>query len=75
MIKFLWKIFNFYTTVLHGGKRAASKVEARGNTNGSLAWGADRQVYSSEYLPKGTKEKLQEIGNAIKAVYAERIKN
>ena len=33
------------------------------------------QVYVAEYLPKGTKEKLQEIGNAIREVYAERIKN
>jgi putative endopeptidase len=32
------------------------------------------QVYVNEYLPKGTKEKLLEIGNAIKAVYADRIK-
>ena len=33
------------------------------------------QVYVDEYLPKGTKEKLTEIGNNIKTVYAERIKN
>lgn len=32
------------------------------------------QVYVDEYLPKGTKEKLVEIGNAIKQAYAERIK-
>jgi putative endopeptidase len=31
------------------------------------------QVYVTEYLPEGTKEKLLEIGNAIKVVYAERI--
>jgi putative endopeptidase len=31
-------------------------------------------VYVNEYLPKGTKEKLQEIGSAIKTVYGERIK-
>jgi len=33
------------------------------------------QVYVKEYLPEGTKEKLLEIGNAIKDVYAVRIKN
>jgi putative endopeptidase len=33
------------------------------------------QIYVDEYLPKGTKEKLTEIGNAIKTVYAERISN
>jgi putative endopeptidase len=32
------------------------------------------QVYVDEYLPKGTKEKLIEIGNVIKAIFAERIK-
>jgi putative endopeptidase len=32
-------------------------------------------VYVTDYLPKGTKEKLLQIGNDIKAVYAERIKN
>ncbi len=31
------------------------------------------QVYVQEYLPKGSKEKLLEIGNAIKKVYADRI--
>jgi putative endopeptidase len=33
------------------------------------------QVYVKDYLPKGTKEKLMEIGTEIKKVYAERIKN
>ncbi|WP_243345495.1 M13 family metallopeptidase [Parabacteroides sp. FAFU027] len=33
------------------------------------------QVYVKDYLPKGTKEKLLEIGTEIKKVYAERIKN
>jgi putative endopeptidase len=32
------------------------------------------QVYVDEYLPKGTKQKLLEIGHAIKEVYAERIR-
>jgi putative endopeptidase len=31
-------------------------------------------VYVDEYLPKGTKEKLLEIGDAIRSVYAEHIK-
>ena len=33
------------------------------------------EVYVKDYLPKGTKEKLLEIGTRIKAVYSERIKN
>ena len=32
------------------------------------------QVYVDEYLPKGTKEKMLEIGNEIKTIFAERIK-
>jgi len=32
------------------------------------------QVYVAEYLPVGTKEKLVEIGNAVKTVYGDRIK-
>jgi putative endopeptidase len=43
------------------------------NTDGSLGE-LIGQVYVKEYLPKGTKEKLLEIGNAIKVVFAERIK-
>lgn len=31
------------------------------------------QVYVTDYLPKGTKEKLQQIGNDIRNVYAARI--
>jgi putative endopeptidase len=42
-------------------------------TNGSLGE-LIGQVYVAEYLPKGTKEKLMEIGKAIKDVYAERMK-
>jgi putative endopeptidase len=32
------------------------------------------QIYVEEYCPKGTKEKLAEIGNSIRNVYAEHIK-
>src|SRR5258708_35772562 len=66
--------FNFYATVLRGvpepKPRWKRTVEL---TNGSLGE-LIGQVYVAEYLPKGTKEKLLEIGNAIKDVYAERIK-
>jgi putative endopeptidase len=66
--------FNFYAKTLHGvivpkprWKRVAEE------TNSSLGE-LIGQVYVSEYLPKGTKGKLIEIGTAIKRVYAERIK-
>jgi len=66
--------FSFYSTVLRGVKEPKPRwkrvVE---QTNGSLGE-LIGQVYIKEYLPKGTKEKLQEIGTAIKSVYAERIK-
>jgi putative endopeptidase len=32
------------------------------------------QVYVKEYLPEGSKEKLLEIGNNIREVYADHIK-
>lgn len=66
--------FHFYNTVLEGVKEPQPRwkrvVETTDGTLGELIG----QVYVEEYLPKGTKEKLQEIGNAIRDVYAERIK-
>jgi len=67
--------FSFYSTVLRGVKEPKPRwkrvVEQTDRSLGELIG----QVYVSEYLPKGTKEKLQEIGKAIMEVYAERIKN
>ena len=67
--------FDFYTRTLRGVKEPKPRwkrvVE---NTNASLGE-LIGQVYVSDYLPKGTKDKLLEIGNAIKSIYAERIKN
>ena len=66
--------FNFYSTVLRGIKEPKPRwkrvVEQTDGSLGELIG----QVYVTEYLPKGTKEKLLEIGNAIKSEYAERIK-
>jgi putative endopeptidase len=67
--------FGFYSTTLRGIQTPKPRwqrvVKA---TNGSLGE-LIGQVYVAEYLPKGTKEKLMEIGLAIKDVYSERIKN
>jgi putative endopeptidase len=67
--------FGFYATVLRGVPEPKPRwkrvVEQTDGSLGELIG----QVYVSEYLPKGTKEKLHEIGKAIKEVYAERIKN
>jgi putative endopeptidase len=66
--------FSFYSTVLRGVQEPKPRwkrvVEQTDGSLGELIG----QVYVNEYLPKGTKEKLLEIGNAIKAVYADRIK-
>jgi len=66
--------FNFYATTLRGVQEPKPRWKrVVGNTDGSLGE-LIGQVYVKEYLPKGTKEKLLEIGNAIKVVFAERIK-
>lgn len=66
--------FSFYSTTLRGVKEAKPRwkrvVEQTNSGLGELIG----QVYVDEYLPKGTKEKLEEIGQNIKVVYAERIK-
>lgn len=67
--------FSFYSTALVGVKEPQPRwkrvVEQTNSSLGELIG----QVYVSEYLPKGTKEKLVEIGNEIKSVYSDRIKN
>ena len=67
--------FNFYSRILDGVEEPKPRwkrvVEQTNVSLGELIG----QVYVKEYLPKGTKEKLLEIGNAIRDVYAERIKN
>ncbi len=66
--------FSFYSTTLRGIEvprpRWKRVTDQTNNSLGELIG----QVYVDEYLPKGTKEKLTEIGSAIKVVYAERIK-
>jgi putative endopeptidase len=66
--------FDFYSRTLRGVQEPKPRwkrvVEETDGSLGELIG----QVYVDEDLPKGTKGKLLEIGNAIKAVYAERIK-
>ncbi len=66
--------FSFYATVLRGVQEPRPRwkrvVEQTDGSLGELIG----QVYVDEYLPKGTKEKLVEIGRAIKVAYAERIR-
>ncbi|MCX6248534.1 MAG: M13 family metallopeptidase [Bacteroidetes bacterium] len=67
--------FSFYNTVLRGVKEPKPRWKRVVAETDGLLGELIGQVYVDEYLPKGTKEKLLEIGNAIKVVYAERIKN
>ena len=66
--------FYFYSTVMNGVKEQKPRwkriVEQTDGSLGELIG----QVYIKEYLPKGSKEKLLEIGNNIREVYADRIK-
>lgn len=65
--------FSFYSATLRGVKEPKPRwkrvVEQTDGSLGELIG----QVYVDEYLPKGMKEKLKEIGTAIRDVYAERI--
>lgn len=66
--------FKFYATVLGGVTKQKPRwkrvVEQTDGSLGELIG----QVYVAEYLPKGSKEKLLEIGNNIRDVYASHIK-
>ncbi|MBL0330377.1 MAG: M13 family metallopeptidase [Bacteroidetes bacterium] len=66
--------FYFFSTVLDGIQEQKPRwkriVETTNESLGELIG----QVYVTEYLPKGTKEKLLEIGNNIRDIYAEHIK-
>jgi putative endopeptidase len=72
--KTYFESFSFYSTILLGVQEPKPRwkrvVEQTGESIGDLLG----QVYIAEYLPKGSKEKLLEIGNTIKEVFAERIK-
>ncbi|MBS1493112.1 MAG: M13 family metallopeptidase [Bacteroidetes bacterium] len=66
--------FDFYYRILEGVPEMRPRWKRIvDQTNGSLGE-LIGQVYVAEYTPAGTKEKLLEIGNNIKAVYGERIK-
>src|SRR6218665_530258 len=66
--------FHFYGTVLEGVKEQKPRWKRVVETTDGLLGELIGQVYVEEYLPKGTKEKLTEIGNNIRDVYAVHIK-
>ncbi len=66
--------FYFNSTVIDGVKERKPRwKDIVENTDGALGE-LIGEVYVAEYCPKGTKEKLLEIGNNIRDVYAEHIK-
>ena len=66
--------FKFYSTILSGVKKQKPRWKRIvQQTDGSLGE-LIGQVYIDEYLPKGAKQKLLEIGNNIRDVYADHIK-
>lgn len=67
--------FNFFSTTLRGVTEPKPRWKRVTDQTNSALGELIGQVYVDEYLPKGTKEKLTEIGNAIKDVYADRIQN
>jgi putative endopeptidase len=66
--------FYFYSTVLEGVKVQKSRLKKIVESTDASLGELIGQVYVEEYLPKGTKEKLLEIGNNIREVYAEHLK-
>lgn len=66
--------FHFYSTVLEGIKEQKPRWKRIVEDTDAMLGELIGQVYVEEYLPKGTKEKLVEIGNNIRSVYAEHIK-
>jgi len=66
--------FYFYSTVLDGIKEQKPRWKTIVETTDAALGELIGQIYVEEYLPKGTKEKLLEIGNNIRDVYAEHIK-
>jgi putative endopeptidase len=66
--------FNFYYTTLSGITEQKPRWKRVVETTNGYLGELIGQVYIEEYLPQNTKEKLLEIGNSIRNVYAERIK-
>jgi putative endopeptidase len=68
------EMFRFYYTTLRGVPEPRPRWKRVVDQTDDFLGPLIGQVYIREYLPAGTKEKLTEIGNAIKVVYAERIR-
>jgi putative endopeptidase len=67
--------FYFYSTILSGVTEQKPRWETAVNETNNALGELIGQVYVKEYLPANTKEKLKEIGENIRTVYAEHIKD
>jgi putative endopeptidase len=67
--------FHFFSTVLSGVSEKKPRWETAVNETNEALGELIGQVYVKEYLPANTKEKLKEIGENIRTVYAEHIKD
>ena len=68
------EFFNFYASTLNGTKEQWKRSKLISEQTNDALGELIGQVYVDKYIHKGTKEKLVEIGNTIKTVFAERIK-
>ncbi len=66
--------FKFYSTILNGVSKQKPRWKRVVDQTDSSLGELIGQVYVKDYLPKGSKEKLLEIGNNIRDVYEQHIK-
>ncbi|MEN2403129.1 M13 family metallopeptidase [Flavobacterium sp. MC2016-06] len=66
--------FKFFSTVMNGVTTQKPRWKRVVNQTDSSLGELIGQVYVAEYMPKGVKEKLEEIGNNVRDVFAEHIK-
>ena len=69
------EMFGFYSKTMRGVQQPKPRWKRAVEQTDGFLGELIGQVYVAEFLPAGTKEKLLEIGFAVKDVYAERIQN
>lgn len=67
--------FDYYSKSLRGAEVPRPRWKRVVDVTNSVLGDLVGQVYVAEYLPKGTKEKFIEIGDAIREEFANHIKN
>ena len=67
--------FHFNSTIMNGISKQKPRWKTMVKATDGMLGDLVGQIYVAEYCPKGTKEKLLEIGNNIRDVYAQHIKS